>query len=172
MWREDLQPRYRATIAEAEDRVEGLAVADLPSLIDELVRLAGEYFTSIAALSGAAYKLEMNLAQVHRRHLAPSLSRSHLPLVSWCEPPADRERQAIVSLDWWHAPMPLEATPTAPAQSHDRVIEARQAAETAASEALAASPRRLRAFRRLLADAQHIVPIREEQTEELASAWA
>ena len=171
MWREDLQPRYRASIAEAEDRVEGLAVADLPSLIDELVRLAGEYFTSIAALSGAAYKLEMNLAQFHRRHLARSLSGSHLPLVSGFEPPADRERQAIVSLDWWHAPMPLEATPTAPAQSHDRVIEARQAAETAASEALAASPRRLRAFRRLLADAQHIVPIREEQTEELTIAW-
>ena len=171
MWREDLQPRYRASIAEAEDRVEGLAVADLPSLIDELVGLAGEYFTSIAALSGAAYKLEMNLAQFYRRHLARSLSGSHLPLVSGFEPPADRERQAIVSLDWWHAPMPLEATPTAPAQSHDRVIEARQAAETAASEALAASPRRLRAFRRLLADAQHIVPIREEQTEELTIAW-
>jgi pyruvate,water dikinase len=171
MWREDLQPRYRASIAEAEDRVEGLAVADLPSLIDELVRLAGEYFTSIAALTGAAYKLEMNLAQFHRRHLARSLSGSHLPLVSGFEPPADRERQAIVSLDWWHAPMPLEATPTAPAQSHDRVIEARQAAETAAFEALAASPRRLRAFRRLLADAQHIVPIREEQTEELTIAW-
>jgi len=171
MWREDLQPRYRATIAEAEDGVETLPVADLPSLIDELVGLAGEYFTSIAALSGAAYKLEMNLAQFYRRHLARSLSGSHLPLVSGFEPPADRERQAIVSLDWWHAPMPLEATPTAPAQSHDRVIEARQAAETAASEALAASPRRLRAFRRLLADAQHIVPIREEQTEELTIAW-
>ena len=171
MWREDPQPRYRATIAEAEDRVETLPVADLPSLIDELVGLAGEYFTSIAALSGAAYKLEMNLAQFYRRHLARSLSGSHLPLVSGFEPPADRERQAIVSLDWWHAPMPLEATPTAPAQSHDRVIEARQAAETAASEALAASPRRLRAFRRLLADAQHIVPIREEQTEELTIAW-
>jgi len=171
MWREDLQPRYRATIAEAEDRVEGLAVADLPSLIDELVGLAGEYFTSIAALSGAAYKLEMNLARFYRIRLASSLGGSHLPLVSGFEPPADRERQAIVSLDWWHAPMPLEATPTAPAQSHDRVIEARQAAETAASEALAASPRRLRAFRRLLADAQHIVPIREEQTEELTIAW-
>ena len=171
MWREDLQPRYRASIADAEGRVETLPVADLPSLIDELVGLAGEYFTSIAALSGAAYKLEMNLARFYRIRLASSLGGSHLPLVSGFEPPADRERQAIVSLDWWHAPMPLEATPTAPAQSHDRVIEARQAAETAASEALAASPRRLRAFRRLLADAQHIVPIREEQTEELTIAW-
>ena len=171
MWREDLQPRYRATIAEAEDRIETLPVADLPSLIDELVGLAGEYFTSIAALSGAAYKLEMNLAQFYRRHLARSLGGSHLPLVSGFEPPADRERQAIVSLDWWDAPMQPEATATTAAKNHRRVVETRQAAEAAAFEALAPSPRRLRTFRRLLADAQHLVPIREEQTDELTIAW-
>jgi len=171
MWREDLQPRYRASIADAEARVETLPVADLPSLIDELVGLAGEYFTSIAALSGAAYKLEMNLAQFYRRHLARSLSGSHLPLLAGFDQPADRRRQGIVSLDWWHAPMPLEATATTPPRNHSRVVEARQAAESAAFEALASSPRRLRAFRRLLADAQHIVPIREEQTEELTIAW-
>jgi phosphohistidine swiveling domain-containing protein len=170
-WREDLQPRYRASIADAEGRVEGLPVADLPALIDELAELAGEYFGGIAALSGAAYKLEMNLARFHRLRLAPSLGGSHLPLLAGFEQPADRGRQGIVSLDWWHAPMPVEATATTPAQNHGRVVEARQAAETAAFEALAASPQRLRAFRRLLADAQHVVPIREEQTEELTIAW-
>ena len=113
----------------------------------------------------------MNLARFYRNHLAPSLGGSHLPLLAGFAQPAAQERQGIVSLDWWHAPMPLDATAAAPAQSHDRVIEARQAAETAAFEALAVSPRRLRAFRRLLADAQHIVPIREEQTEELTTAW-
>ncbi|MBA2633691.1 MAG: hypothetical protein H0U86_11965, partial [Chloroflexi bacterium] len=169
MWREDLQPRYRASVADAERRVETLPVAELPTLIDEVAELAGEYFTSIAALSGAGYKLEMNLAQFYRRHLAGSLGGSHLPLLSGFEPPADRNRDAIVSLDWWHAPVPVEAT--APSQSHGRVVEARQAAEAAAFEALASSPRRLRAFRRMLADAQHIVPIREEQTDELTIAW-
>ena len=171
MWRGDLQPRYQASVADAESRVETLPVADLPSLIDELAELAGEYFTSIAALSGAAYKLEMNLAQFYRRHLAPSLGGSHLPLLAGFEQPADRKRQGIVSLDWWHAPMPLEATATTPAESHGRVLEARQAAQAAAVNALTSSPRRLRAFRRLLADAQHLVPIREEQTEELTIAW-
>lgn len=37
--------------------------------------------------------------------------------------------------------------------------------------ALASSPRRLRAFRKLLADAQHLVPLREEQVGELTIAW-
>jgi len=168
-WREDLQPRYRASVADAERRVETLPVPELPALIDELAELAGEYFTSIAALSGAGYKLEMNLAMFYRRHLAGSLGGSHLPLLSGFEPPADRKRDAIVSLDWSQAPLPVEAT--APSQSHGRVVEARQAAEAAAFEALTSSPRRLRAFRRMLADAQHIVPIREEQTDELTIAW-
>ncbi|MCA1587479.1 MAG: hypothetical protein LC744_02045, partial [Chloroflexi bacterium] len=170
-WREDLQPRYRASVADAERRVETLPVAELPSLIGELAELAGEYFTSIAALSGAAYKLEMNLAQFYRRHLARSLGGSHLPLLAGFEPWAGRKRHAIVSLDWWHAPMPLGPMAKTPTETHGRVIGARQAAEAAASAALASSPRRHRAFRRLLADAQHLVPIREEQTEELTIAW-
>jgi phosphohistidine swiveling domain-containing protein len=170
-WREDLQPRYRASIADAERRVETLSVADLPSLIDELAELAGEYFGGIAALSGAAYKLEMNLARFYRIRLAPSLGGSHLPLLAGFDQPADRKPQGIASLDWFDAPMPLEATAAASTQTHGRVVDARQAAETAAFEALASSPRRLRAFRRLLADAQHLVPIREEQTEELTIAW-
>ena len=170
-WREDLQPRYRASVANAEHSVETLPVADLPSLIDELAKLAGEYFGGIAALSGAAYKMEMNLARFYGSHLAPSLGGSHLPLLAGFEQAADQRRQGIVSLDWFDAPMPVEATATTPAQSHGRVVEARQAAEAAAYTALASSPRRLRAFRRLLADAQHLVPIREEQTEELTIAW-
>ena len=170
-WRAELQPHYRASIADAEGRVETLPVEDLPSLIDELVGLAGEYFGGIAALAGAAYKLEMNLAQFYRRHLARSPGDSHLPLLAGFEQPADLRRQGIASLDWWHAPMPDQATATTPAQNHGRVVEARHAAESAAFEALASSPRRLKAFRRLLADAQHVVPIREEQTEELTIAW-
>jgi rifampicin phosphotransferase len=171
MWRDDLQPRYRASIADAGRRVETLPVSDLPSLIDELAELAGEYFTSVAALSGAAYKLEMNLARFYRLKLAPALGGSHLPLLAGFEQPADMKRQGIASLDWWFAPMPIEATATTPGQAHVRVVDARLHAETAAFDALASSPRRLRTFRRLLSDAQHLVPIREEQTEELTMAW-
>jgi pyruvate,water dikinase len=125
----------------------------------------------ITALAGAAYKMEMNLSMFYRRHLAKSLGGSHLPLVAGFTLPAAQKREAIASLDWWHAPVPVEASEATPDGSHERVVEAREAAETAAFEALASSPRRLRAFRRLLADSQHLVPIREEQTEELTIAW-
>ena len=170
-WRDDLQPRYRAAVARAEGRVDTLPVSELPALIDELADLAGDYFASIAALTGAASKMEMNLAGFYRRHLAAVLGGSHLPLLTGFEPPADPARHAVASLDWWLAPSPHGAAATRSATDHTRLLETRQAAETAAFEALASSPRRLHSLRRLLADAQHLVPLREEQVAELTLAW-
>jgi pyruvate,water dikinase len=170
-WREDLLPRYRAAVAAAEGRVETLPVAELPALIDELAEPAGEYFTSIAALAGGAFKIEINLAQFYRRHLASSLGGSHLPLVAGFAPPADPGRHAVVSLDWWHAPLPSADTAATRGGRHASVVEARQAAERAAFQALASAPRRLRAFRKLLADSQHLASVREEQVPHLTRAW-
>jgi pyruvate,water dikinase len=170
-WRDDLLPRYRAAVAAAEGRVETLPVTELPALIDELADLAGEYFTSIAALAGGAFKIEIILARFYRRHLAGSLGGSHLPLVAGFELPADAGRHAVVSLDWWHAPAPLGEAGARPAERHARVAETRQTAEEAAFRALASAPRRLRAFRSLLADAQHLASVREEQVPDLTLAW-
>jgi phosphohistidine swiveling domain-containing protein len=170
-WRADLQPRYRAVVARADARVESIPVDELPGLIDELADLAGEYFTSIAALSGAAYKMEMNLARFYRRHLGKDPGGSHLPLVTGFEAPTNPAQHAVASLDWWHAPAAPGATATTSRADHGRLIQARHDAEAAAFRALESSPGRLRAFRRLLAETQHLVPLREEQVAELTIAW-
>ena len=162
-WRADVQPRYRAAVTAADARVEALTVDKLPALIDELADLAGESFTWVTALAGAGYKMELNLAQFYRRHLAPSLGGSHLPLLTGFEAPRDQPRHAVASLDWWYAPGPRAGSASRPAIDHAELVETRHAAEEAAFAALASSPRRLRAFRKLLADAQHLVPLREEQ---------
>jgi phosphohistidine swiveling domain-containing protein len=170
-WREDLLPRYRAAVATAEARVETLPVTELPDLIDELADLAGEYFTSIAALAGGAFKIEINLARFYRRHLAGSLGGSHLPLVAGFAPPADAGRHAVVSLDWFHAPSPLADAAAVAVEQHAAVVENRLAAEEAAFRVLAPAPRRLRAFRKLLADTQHLAAVREEQVPILTIGW-
>jgi rifampicin phosphotransferase len=169
-WREEVRPRYRAAVADAEARVETLPVAELPSLIDGLADQAGHVFSSIAALSGAAYKTEVNLARFYRRHLG-QLGGSHLPLVAGFQPPTDPDRHAVASLDWWHATSPTPASASTSAEDHARLIGIRKAAEAAAFDALAPSPRRLRTFRRLLVEAQHMVPLREEQVREWTLAW-
>ncbi len=170
-WREELLPRYRAAVAAAEARVETLPVVELPPLVDQLADLAGEYFTSIAALAGAGDKLELNLARSYRQQLGATLGGSHLPLVSGFKAPVDPARHAVTSLDWWFAPAPEAGSATRPAGDHDRLVAARHAAEQAAFDALASSPRRLAAFRKLLAEAQHLVPLREEQVGQLTIAW-
>jgi phosphohistidine swiveling domain-containing protein len=169
-WRADLQPQYRAAVGRAAGEVEMLPVADMPRLVDGLAELAGEYFAWLAALAGAAYKMEINLAGYYQRHLAPALGGSHLPLLAGFPLPPDPNHLAISSLDWWHAPMTSSALPVDPAE-HERVVRAREDAERAAAEVLESKPRRLAAFRRILADAQHLVPIREEQVAELTIAW-
>ncbi len=141
----------------------------MPALIDELAELAGEAFGWLAALAGAAYKMEINLAGFYRRHLRGTLGGSHLPLLTGFETPHGEGGHAVASLDWWY---PVAAAGRAtPMADHERLVEARREAEAAAFSALASSPRRLSAFRRLLADAQHLVPVREEQVGELTIAW-
>lgn len=169
-WRDDLLPRYRATVASAEARVEAVPVADLPALIDELADLAGEYFCSIATFAGAAYKTEMNLAAFYRRHLAGPLGGgSHLPLLGGFEPPTVPASHAVTSLDWAHPPISVASVGRP--DGHGRVVETRRAAEEAAFAVLETSPRRLRAFRDLLAETQRLVPVREEHVGELTIAW-
>jgi pyruvate,water dikinase len=171
-WRADVQPRYRAAVADAEARAEVLPPSELPALIDEMTALAGEYFGHLVALAGAAYKMEMNLAAFHRRHLDGAVEGGHLPLLAGLEAPGDPPPHAVTSLDWFHVPVPSPTSAGGGAvNGHARAVEARRAAEAAARTALAPSPRRLRAFERLLADAQHLVPIREEQVGEFTLPW-
>jgi len=169
-WRDDLLPRYRAAVAAAEARVETLAVRELPELIDEMADLAGEYFASIAAFAGAAYKMEMNLAQFYRRNLAGTIGGSHLPLLAGFEPAAVPGSHAVVSLDWWFEPS-MSGSSATRAADHERVVAARKAAEAAAFAALASRPRRLDGFRTLLAETQRLVPVREEHVGVLTIAW-
>jgi pyruvate,water dikinase len=170
MWRNDIQPRYRALVSEAETQVESLPVEALPGVIDQLASAAGEYFASITALAGAAYKMEMNLARFYQSHLQPSLGGSHLPLLAGITPPVEPAAHAVSSLDWWY---PLRGSDPGSAHrpDHDALVRQREAAEAAADAVLASSPRRLRTFRQLLADSQHLIPIREEQTAELTLPW-
>ncbi len=170
-WRDDLLPRYRAAVAAAEARVETLPVAALPQLIDDMADLAGEYFASIAAFAGAAYKMEMNLARFYRRHLAATLGGSHLSLLAGFEPAAKPGRHAVFSLDWWFEPSTTGTAGASPSANRERVVVARQAAEAAAFAALASSPRRLRVFRQLLDETQRLVPVREEHVAFLTIGW-
>jgi pyruvate,water dikinase len=114
--------------------------------------------------------MEINLARFYRTHLEPTLGGSHLPLLAGIDQPPDPEPHALASLDWWYAPGIQAGSPVGTAE-HGRAVAAREAAEEAAFAVLASTPRHLREFRRLLADGQHLVSIREEQVREWTLPW-
>ena len=58
-WRTGLLPHYQTLVQESTSRVDQLDAPGLIRLVDELVDVAGDYFTSITAVAGFAWKAEM-----------------------------------------------------------------------------------------------------------------
>lgn len=172
-WRQQVRPRYVSETAAAAERVEVVPPTELPTLIDAVLDLAGEYFAWVTVVGGAAYKAEMQLAAFYHKHLAPTIGGTHLTLLVGLGSPTAAAPHAVTTLDWsW--PTLGERGVVAHAASVDtvaRLREQRQAAEREARSALSDSPRRVRQFDELVALAQHLGPIREEQMAEFTLPW-
>lgn len=177
-WRMDLLPRYQTLVAQGAAQVEQLAPPDLVCLIEDLLLIAGDYFTSITAVAGFAWKAEMPLAAYYRQQLAPRIGGSHQRLLCGLAGgslvPASH---AVACLDWFHPtqgelPSPAAADPDSVTKARRGRAEAERVnAEAEARSALAREPKRLARFERLLAHAQHYVPIREEQVASFTLGW-
>ena len=68
-WRTELLPHYQTLVQENASRVDQLDAPGLIRLVDELVDVAGDYFTSITAVAGFAWKAEMPLAAFYHKYL-------------------------------------------------------------------------------------------------------
>lgn len=167
-WRDHVLPRFRHAVSEATERVENLSPNQMIGLVDRLADEVGGYFGSIVKVAGAAYKFETQLAQFWKKHLKEELGLSHMVALQGLEMPDDVYRTPrLESLDWSVPPMSPGTRPPDVAELKDR----RERVVHQAEGILSVSPRRLHKFRRLLAEAQHVVPVREEQLSLLALAW-
>ncbi len=167
-WRNELLPQYRSAVADAEEKVDDLKPRELVDLIDELTRLAGRYFGSIAVVAGSAYKFEAQLAAFWNKHLRDQVGLSHMEVLQGFDQ-ADviAETPRLESLDWSKPTLPPASLPP----DTDRLRSQRLAAERQANTVLAGSPRKAAKFQRLLADAQYQMPVREEQISQLGISW-
>ncbi len=167
-WRDNVLPRYRDTTRRAETAVESLDPHQLIALVDELATEAGGYFCSIATVAGSAYKFESQLAAFWNKHLKERLDASHVVVLQGLDmPPGIEQTPRLESLDWSVPPITLTESPGNSDELKARRIETVDQAQ----KLLSRSPRRLRKFRRLLAEAQHVVPVREEQLSLLSLPW-
>ncbi len=166
-WRSELLPRYLAEAARAEDRVDHADSDELVELVDELADLSGDFFASIAVVAGSAYKMEAQLAQFWNRHLRDEIGGSHVALLQGLDQATESDAPRLETLDWWRP----AAAPGRPPPNLDDLRARRVETEQKARQALAGSRRRSARFERILSDAQHLAPVREEQVSQLALTW-
>ena len=178
-WRDDLQPRYRRAVAEAEAALPSADPLQAIRIVEELLGIAGDYFTAITTVGGYAAKAEHALARFYQTELGPRIGGSVLELVSGISDTSSLvAAHAVHGLDWVDPPVgsPLDGQLTsegelAGATGRAGARDRRAAAETRARTALAAEPRKLARFDALLAEAQSYGRIREEQAAEFTLAW-
>lgn len=172
-WRDDIQPWYVAAVADAARQAETDDPRDLPRLIDAVLDDAGTYFAWVTVVGGAAYKAEMELARFYHKHLEPRMGGTHLDLLVGLDLSTPSPPHAVTSLDWsWPTLGEGQREAGVPRPGLDGEMRARRrSAEQEARAALAGDPRRLRQFDEILALAQHLAPIREEQMNEFTLPW-
>ena len=173
-WRATIRPGYLRLVQAAADEVEVASAGRLVTLIDELADAAGRYFVAATAVAGYASKAEFPLARFHRAHLADAIDGSHLDLLSGlgdgvATPPA----HAVRTIDWIEPTLGESGAQDGASaiRRHGDARARRQAAEMRARTALASDPRRLRAFERLLGEAQQYGRVREELLGEWTLPW-
>ncbi|HEU0000340.1 MAG TPA: PEP/pyruvate-binding domain-containing protein [Ktedonobacteraceae bacterium] len=177
-WRAELLPRYQALVQQSTSRVDQLNASDLVGLVEEQVCVAGDYFTSITAVAGFAWKAEMPLAAFYRKYLFPRIGGGYQRLLCGLSDVSLVSRDhSVTCLDWFHPTLgeysslcltsPDSETLARPGLASTERLQA----EAQARSALAHEPKRLARFEKLLNTAQRFGRSREEQVASLTLGW-
>jgi pyruvate,water dikinase len=177
-WREGLLPRYQTLVQQNAGCVDQLDALDLVRLVDELAGVAGDYFTSVTAVAGFAWKAEIPLAAFYRACLFPRIGGSYQRLLcGLSESSPAPTSYAVTCLDWFHPTLGEQSSARVPGSepTADTKLslskKERLQAEAQARSALAHEPKRLSCFEKLLATAQRFGRVREEQVAWLTLGW-
>jgi len=177
-WRATLLPHYQALVQQNVSRVDQLDAPDLIRLVEELARVAGDYFTSITLVAGFAWKTEMPLAAFYRNYLFPRIGGSYQQLLCGLSAVSPvSASHAVACLDWFHPTLGEQGSshvtgpdPAAEARLGLASTERLQA-EAQARSALAHEPKLLTRFEKLLGTAQRFGRVREEQVASFTLGW-
>ena len=171
-------PHYQTLVQQNASRVDQLDAPDLMQLVDELVGVAGDYFTSITAVAGYAWKAEMPLAAFYHKYLFPRIGGSHQRLLcGLSDVSLVSASHAVACLDWFHPTVGERNLQSATGPDPDALARVARAkaerlqAEAEARSALAREPKLLAQFEKRLATAQRFGVIREEQVASFTLGW-
>jgi rifampicin phosphotransferase len=177
-WRTTLLPHYQALIQQNALRVDELEAPDLVRLVEELARVAGDFFTSITLVAGFAWKAEMPLAAFYHKYLFSRIGGSYQRLLCGLSAVSPvSASHAVACLDWFHPTLGEYSLPCLTSPDPKTLAQPglasteRLQAEAQARSALAHEPKRLARFEKLLVTAQRFGRIREEQVASFTLGW-
>ena len=177
-WRAELLPRYQALVQQSTSRVDQLDASDLVGLVEEQARVAGDYFTSITAVAGFAWKAEMPLAAFYRKYLFPRIGGGYQQLLCrLSDASLVSPSHAVTCLDWFHPTLGeqslacVSSSELAAGARLGLAATERLQAEAQARSALAHEPKLLARFEKLLVTAQRFGQVREEQVASFTLGW-
>jgi pyruvate,water dikinase len=173
-WHTELLPHYQQLVQTGQQQVDTASPGQLAAIIDQVGAAAGEQLWSLAAVGGAAWKMEGALARFARQHLAATVDASvQQLLIGLPGSQPDLPGHAVQSLDWYHPTAgELGWPPPQPSEDRHRELAARRQALTAQClAALADRPQLQARFQALLEVAQRYATIREQQARQLTVGW-
>lgn len=174
-WRTEILPRYRRTVATAEERAGSATPAELVGIVEEVGTVAGEYLFSLAMVGGSAWKMEAALAKFVRRNLAGRVDVGHQALLGGL-PGMDTGTlpHAVQSVDWYRPTLGELGFGSEGPDGRERqreVAAEREADEGACRALLVDRPELLSRFDALLEVAQRYAVLRERQARDFTLAW-
>ena len=176
-WRDEVLPRYQRAVAAgwAQVNTGTVGVEGLEALVDDLGRVAGEYFWSLAVVGGSAWKMEQCLARFLGRELPDPLGQCAPQLLrGLAEIDLNTPSHAVQSVDWyWSTAGESTQRPEDPdpSERHGELAQQREAVTAACRAALAARPASLARFDGLLEVTQRYAILREAQARWFTLAW-
>jgi pyruvate,water dikinase len=174
-WQRDALAPYQRAVADSEPHVPTAPAADLAEMVDRLADMAGDFFWSFVLCGGAAWRFEIALARFHHRHLSALVSQPYQVLLGGLGASEAAPGYSVHSLDWFRETIgELPSTVRGPqlaAARHEEAVSARRAAEDDCHKALAAQPRLLARFTKVLALAQQYAVTRAEHAAWFTLAW-
>lgn len=171
-WRDDVLPSY---LALASRDPEALVPEDLFDIIDRIAHMAGRHLWYLAAVGGAAWKMESALSRFLRRRGIDDVDPARLLRGLDQDLTTAPDAYAVYGLDWFRpthaeAGSRQETGSTYPAR-FERLKAEREHLQDQVRAALADRPQDLRRWNLMLATAQRYAMVREEQARTLTLGW-
>ena len=174
-WREKYKIEYEQKVKNYSKEIDTSDMSKLFEIIDDIANSAGDNFYSFITVGGSAWKPEAILAEFYKKHLQPSLGKSHQILLQGLGLPTNiATGHQVTNLDWNYptiGEISINVSDEGKKEKIKKSVTDQKALETQSREVLKNNKKLLKRFDKLLTEARDAAKLREEQTAFITLGW-